>query len=268
MASEEKITMIKKHYYLIEIQYLGFRYHGWQKQPGVKTVQSMVNRTINYVLDGEQFRTLASSRTDSMVSANQTALELITFEPLNLDQFFVDFNNNLPQDIRALSIKESAKKFNIIQSAKTKEYLYLFYCGEKGYPFAAPYMTHIIENLDIVKMQKVVKYFEGEHYLRHYCYQPSETTQLVRTIDLCEIVENDVFKANFFPETSYLMRVKGSGFMRHQIRLMMGALIKVGKGELSEYDILNSLKPECEPMIQFVAPASGLILNSVEFEID
>ena len=66
----------KKFYYLIDIQYLGYRFHGWQKQPKVKTLQFMVDRTLKFILEKQSFKTLAAGRTDAMVSANETAIEL------------------------------------------------------------------------------------------------------------------------------------------------------------------------------------------------
>ena len=65
-----------------------------------------------------------------------------------------------------------------------------------------------------------------------------------RTIDSCELIENTQYSANFFPENSYTLIVKGKGFGRNQIRLMMGALIKLGRGEVDLDYIEASLKPE------------------------
>ena len=127
----------KKFYYLIDIQYLGYRFHGWQKQPKVKTLQFMVDRTLKFILEKQSFKTLAAGRTDAMVSANETAIELfLDYKPLdNLDDFLELFNTNLPQDIKALSIKEVSEDFNIINSSKTKEYLYLFTEGKNFIKF-------------------------------------------------------------------------------------------------------------------------------------
>ena len=58
---------MKKYYYVITIQYLGYRFHGWQKQPDVKTVHLMIDRTLNFILEGKKFKSLGSGRTDAMV---------------------------------------------------------------------------------------------------------------------------------------------------------------------------------------------------------
>ncbi|MGL1887217.1 MAG: tRNA pseudouridine(38-40) synthase TruA [Reichenbachiella sp.] len=254
----------KRYFYLIEFQYLGYRYHGFQKQPDVKTVQYMLERTFNYVLGHKDFKTLASGRTDAMVSANQGYFELFMKEELDVDEVFKLLNINLPSDIRALSMVAVDEKFNVIQSPKIKEYIYLFSFGEKNHPFAAPYICNISGELDIETMTMAAKKFEGHYNFQNYVYKPSEHTVLERTIDHCEIKKNDIYTANFFPEQSYALVVRGAGFMRHQIRLMMGTLIELGRQQISieEFD-LSLISKRAEPFT-FIAPASGLILNSID----
>ncbi len=258
----------KRFYYLIELQYLGFRYHGWQKQPTVNTLQRMVERTVTYVVEHKDFKVLAAGRTDAKVSANQAYVELfVDHEALDLKTFFPLLNQNLPQDIRALDIEETDEEFNIIQSPKIKEYLYLFSYGEKFHPFCAPFMYNVFEELNIAIMQEAASLFIGKHNFRSYCHRPSENTILEGEIIDCCIQKNDVFTANFFPKDSYLLQVKGQGFKRNQIRLMMGVLLDLGKGKIDLDFIKQTLDPEAEEIIlEHIVPGSGLILNSIEFK--
>lgn len=259
--------MKKKFFYVFTIQYLGYRFHGWQKQPNLKTLHLMIDRTFKYVLEGKPFKTLVSGRTDAMVSANETAFELFLSEPIEDQKQFLDwFNHNLPQDIRALAIKEVDETFNIIQHPKLKEYIYLFAFGGKFHPFCAPILTTILDDLDIEIMKEGAKCFEGSHNFKNYCYKATDSGVYNRTIDCCELVENDLYSANFFPEKTYMLRVKGKGFGRNQIRLMMGTLIKLGRGEVDLSFIEHSLKPDVKSHQDYIAPASGLILNKIEFE--
>jgi len=259
--------MQKKFYYVITIQYLGYRFHGWQKQPNLKTLHLMIDRTLNFILDKKKFKTLTSGRTDAMVSAENAAFELFLEEPIaDFNDFLALFNYNLPQDLRALTIKEVDSTFNIIQHSKIKEYLYVFAFGGKFHPFCAPILTTILDPLDIESMKQAARLFEGEHFLKHYCYRPTDNGIYNRTILKCEIVENTMYTASFFPEQSYILRVKGKGFMRNQIRLMMGALIEVGQGKRTLEDIEASLKPDFKGNNHYIAPASGLILKDIEFE--
>ncbi len=154
---------MQKFYYLIHIQYLGFRYRGWLKQQDQPTVQKMVDKTVEFVLGHDDFRTMGSSRTDSRVSANHTAFQLFTKEELDINTFLKDFDANLPTDIRALDMQEVDKSFNVIQASKSKEYLYLFAFGEKAHPFSASLISTQKEHLNIDMMKEGARLFEGTH---------------------------------------------------------------------------------------------------------
>lgn len=255
----------KRFYYLLKIQYLGFRYHGWQKQPDVLTVERMMERTFAYVLDRKNFKLLAAGRTDAKVSANMAYVELYLDDaPLPEDNFLELFNDNLPQDIRCLEITAVDKSFNIIDAPKGKEYIYLFSYGAKNHPFAAPYMTTIAGSLNIELMKEAAAFFDGTHDFRNYAYKHKPETQTVGTINCAEIVINDLYTANFFPEVSYVFRVSGKGFKRHQIRLMMGVLFDIGQGKMTLEQLSESLDGSKPMKLERIAQASGLLLQHVE----
>ena len=183
-----------RFYYLIKCQYLGYRFHGWQKQPHLKTVHLMIDKTLNYVFEGQRFKTLGSGRTDAMVSATEAAFELFTYHQIvDLNAFLDLFNTNLPQDIRALSVEQVSSDFNIIQDSKVKEYLYLFAFGDKFHPFCAPMMTTILDHLDIDIMKQGARLFEGVHHFKSYCYKATDNGIYEREIKTCELIENTIF---------------------------------------------------------------------------
>ena len=84
-----------------------------------------------------------------------------------------------------------------------------------------------IDDLDIHLMQKGAQLFEGQHNFRSFCTKPSEHTKVIRTVDYCRISPNTEFTASFFPTESYVLEVRGAGFLRYQIRLMMATLIEL-----------------------------------------
>lgn len=254
-------------YYLIHIQYLGYRFHGWAKQPNVKTVHYMVDRTLTFVMGQQWFKTLGASRTDAMVSANEAIFELFTKDSIpDLDSFLDQLNKNLPADIRATKVKETDRHFNIIKTPKLKEYIYLFAFGQKAHPFSSPFVSTFIDEFDLELMKQGAKAFEGEHDFRAFTKKPAAEKLTTRVIDKAEIVPNTFFKANFFPEPSYAFVVQGKGFMRNQIRIMMGQLILLGRNEIDLDYHISSLKTGFSDHLSLVAPASGLILNEVKFE--
>lgn len=261
--------MQHKYFYLIEVQYLGFRFHGWQKQPNLKTVHFMIDKTLKFVLGHTDFRTVGSSRTDAKVSANSGAFELFLQEPiLNKKSFLELFNQNLPSDIKVLNVSEVDSKFNIIQTPRIKEYLYLFSFGEKAHPFSAALVASTMDMLDIELMKEGAKLFEGQHNFVNYCAKPTAETKVERKVLYSRIQENVQYQANFFPTKTYAYHVHGKGFLRYQVRLMMGQLFRLGKHEITLDEIKHSLTGEELNQVITVAPSSGLILNNTSFKLD
>lgn len=262
--------MQKKYCYLIYVQYLGFRFHGWAKQPNGKTIQATIDRVLDYVLNKQKCKTLVTSRTDAMVSANHTAFEIFLEEELSdsFDRFLQKFNQFLPNDIRALSIERVDNKvFNIINASKLKKYMYLFSFGEKAHPFSASLISSFPnEKWDIELLKEGTKLFLGTHDFYQYCTKPAPETNTVREISHCQIVENTRYTASFFPEQTYSFEIHSKGFMQHQIRLMMGQLVELGRGHTTLDKIKESLVNPKKERMQYIAPANGLILDEIEFD--
>ncbi|MEQ9230870.1 MAG: tRNA pseudouridine(38-40) synthase TruA [Cyclobacteriaceae bacterium] len=255
-----------KHFYLIRIEFLGFRYHGWQKQEGFRSVNGMIDKTLLFILGHDDFRTLGCGRTDAKVSANDYAFELFLNEPALPEQLLHRLNKNLPSDIRAKSVEEVSAEFNIIQSPKCKEYRYYFSSGEKSHPFNAPLIRDFGKQLDVDQMKAAALVFNGTHNFKRYVSKPSEDTVFEREVLHSSIEQNDHLFGSFSPPTSYFFRVISKGFMRYQVRLMMGALVEVGRGSWSLEDLKESLSNPNGDQIKHVAPSSGLVLYRVEFE--
>ncbi len=256
---------MKKFNYIINIQFLGFRYSGWQKQPNAKTVQEMIDKTFFCIFEHHNFKTLGASRTDSKVSANQFPFQLLINESLDTEKLLTNLEKNLPPDIRVLSVTTADPSFSVISQAKTKQYQYVFCFGKIPHSFCAPFMVYFKGDLDIEKMKEGAGLFTGTYNFKNYCYKPNERTQLTRTVTKSRIIKNTVYQSNFFPEDSWIFEIEGPGFLRHQIRLMMGALVSVGTGKLSIDDLKKSLEDTTSVDSNYIVPSSGLILNKVDF---
>ncbi len=255
-----------RYYYLIRLEYLGFRYSGWQKQPLQRTVEGMLVKTFTFLYPDVPFKILGAGRTDAKVSALDAAFELFLEDELkDLESFLLDFNKNLPPDIRLLTVEPVDKNFNIINDGTSKEYVYLFSFGQKNHPFCAPFIANHLEQLNLEIMRIGAKFFEGTHDFTIYTAELKPNTKTLRHIDHCSIEENTELKANFFPEKSYLLRIQGKGFMRYQIRMIMGALVQLGKNELDLEQIKASLEPGCKTKLKTIAPGSGLHLKQLLF---
>ena len=125
------VTMKYAHAYLVCLQFLGFRFSGWQKQKNAKTLHDMVDKTLSFILEKDSYKTIGSSRTDAKVSANRYYFQLFLFDTVDEEQFLKKLNLNFSPDLKAIAIQKVATDFNIINAAKVKEYHYYFSFGEK-----------------------------------------------------------------------------------------------------------------------------------------
>ncbi len=225
----------------------------------------MVDKTLKFVLGDTAFRTLGCGRTDAKVSAEDYAFELFTTQELIPEQLVHRLNTNLPADIKAKAASKVTSDFNIIQHAKTKVYHYHFCFGEKPHPFSAPLVQHFGKKLDIEAMVDATQILQGEHDFTAFTSKPGETTQLKRNLTKAAIekqgpVENIASMANH-----YIFMVESTGFLRYQVRLMMGALVEIGRGILTKEDLQDLLSGEKKEQIRTVAPGSGLRLHQVHY---
>ena len=128
-------------------------------------------------------------------------------------------------------------------------------------------MTYFKGNLDLDLMQQGAALFEGEHNFVKYCTKPKPNTHFTRNISNCRIKENTTYTANFFPKKSFALEIQSAGFMRYQVRLIMGQLIRLGRHEISLEDISESLTGNDHTALDQIAPGSGLILQNLEFDL-
>jgi tRNA pseudouridine38-40 synthase len=231
-------------------------------QPKVKTVQGMVNKTFEFMYPNVDYKTFGTGRTDAKVSANRFGFQLSIAAELP-DNFIDSFNANLPSDIRALDFSEIPSNQNPLECISEKYYIYLFSFGGKAHPFSANMVYNEFGTLDIDIMKLGAKLFEGTHNFKKYCTKPSEQTKFLRTISFCEINRDSPYQANFFPDNLWCLHIKSQGFMRYQIRLIMGQLLALGRGDMTLEDITHSLNPLDNKPLRYNAVGSGLILKDI-----
>ncbi len=253
------------NFYLIRIEFLGFRYHGWQKQPKYRSVQGMIDKTFEFIFQHENFKTHGCGRTDAKVSADDFAFELFVIQNLDLSLLLKELNKNLPSDIRVKSIETVDAEFNIIQNSKEKEYHYYFSSGEKSHPFNAPLIRDFGPQLNMELMMEAANLFEGTHNFKRYASKPTENAVFEREIIKSEVVLNTNITSNFSPDQSFVFKVRSKGFLRYQVRLMVGALVNVGREEWSIEAFKETLSNPLGTQIKHIAPSSGLVLHEVKF---
>lgn len=251
--------------YLFRIQYLGLRYHGWQVQKGVKTIQGTLEKTFRHVLQHENFKILGSSRTDTGVSCLNGAFELFLPNVVEPNSLLTPLNEILPADIRILEGFQSSYDFNVIQDVANKTYGYYFSYGPKPHPMFAGSVAYAGKSLNLEIMDEGASLFKGTHDFRRFCSQGKNTQHFIRDISYSQIDEPPE-DYTFLPKNNCkVYRVKGGGFLMHQVRRMAACLISLGMGELKLNDIQKALESSEKSPFSAKAPASGLILEKVSF---
>ena len=264
---KDQRIMETRYQYLLFVQFLGFRFRGWQHQPGQQTVEGMLKKTLKYILPGTSIKLLASGRTDAKVSARSLPVSLILpSEITNSDSFLNDLNANLPPDIRVNHIEAMPFDFNVIKDVVAKEYHYYFSNEADFHPNASPFIGYFRDPLNIPRMREAAPLFEGTHHFEAFCSRPGSKSNFERTISRSKLELNTYLTAPFLPETTYAYLVKGSGFLRYQIRMMLGALVMLGRDEIHEDDILAALEGNPTRPITTIAPGSGLLLHQVFYK--
>tara|TARA_Y100000590_G_scaffold470726_3_gene668782 strand:- start:69208 stop:69978 length:771 start_codon:yes stop_codon:yes gene_type:complete len=250
--------------YKLIIQYKGTAYQGWQIQPQGKTVQGEVNKALAKISKCEDLKTIGSGRTDSGVHAlGQTVKATISLEIGN-DELKRGLNSLLPDDIKILAVERANESFHPIGDSEWKEYIYLFSTNRETSLFHSDFLSIYPYQLDIERMKKACELFVGRHDFADFQCVGTEVNSTTREIFECELVE---FKSDWgiFPpsEDVFSLRVKGDGFLKQMVRLMVGTLWNIGLSKTHLEELESSLAAPTGIKLGAVAPAQGLYLNKV-----
>jgi tRNA pseudouridine38-40 synthase len=240
----------------ITLAYDGGGFHGWQVQPGLPTIQGTLEEIVGG-MEGRPVQVAGSGRTDAGVHALEQVAAFSLENPIPLPNLPRAVNRLLPPAIRVLAAEEVHPDFHPRYDAKAKTYEYRILRGETCSPFEWPYVYHYPYPLDEERMQKMAPVFAGEHDFTAYAAadesdarSEAEGKSKVRTI----------FDSTLRRDGERLIyQVRGSGFLKHMVRNLVGTLIGAGKGNIAD---VTALPGRCGP----TAPAKGLFLARVEYD--
>lgn len=253
--------------HLFSISYFGARYKGWAIQPGQVTVQGKLEKVLKFVLGHDDLTVLGGSRTDAEVSCQGGYVQIFLRERTEMHSLLPSINQYLPQDIRLNSVMEVPSNFNLIQSIHQKTYRYYFSNSEEFHPFASAFLFNITGKLDWEKMKESTQIFVGKHDFQAFCTPSPNKTEYVREVISSGIFPSNEFFGQYFPQEIFFFEVTGKGFLHHQVRIIMNAIWRVGKGEL-EKEGLSQRLINVENLEKIApAPANGLVLWQTDLNI-
>lgn len=234
----------------ITLAYDGTDFHGWQLQPGLPTIQGVVEEIVEGI-EGSLVRVEASGRTDAGVHALAQVAAFTITNPIPCDNLRRAMNRLLPASVRVLHVAEAAPDFHPRFDAVAKTYRYTIFRGETCPPAEWRYVQHHPYPLNEPAMIAAAHHFEGEHDFTLFAAadeRDAEGGSKART----------VFSSVLNREGDRLIyTVRGSGFLKHMVRNLVGTLIEVGRGNIDG----ARFPSRCG----HTAPAKGLTLVSVEY---
>ena len=246
--------MMKKNYRAV-LQYEGTRYQGWQKQISTdNTIQGKLENLLTKMA-GENVEVNSSGRTDAGVHAYGQVISFACDINKSPEEIRDYMNQYLPEDIGVLSVVVAGERFHARLNAKTKTYMYRVWNSEQPCVFERKYVHVDPRTLDVNAMQTAATFFLGEHDFLAFCSNKSKNKSTVRYISFfgVERVGNEV-----------VFTITGNGFLHHMVRIIVGTLLEIGRGErmVESVPVLFSAKREESGEM---VPSCGLCLMEVTY---
>jgi tRNA pseudouridine38-40 synthase len=242
------------------LTYDGTDFSGWQVQPDAVTVQGTLASTIGRIT-GEKVLPQGSGRTDAGVHALAQVATFQTESTVPAANFLVALNDILPPAIRVLEASEVPGEFHPRKLARAKTYRYRIYRAAICPPFLARYVWHYPYPLDEDAMQRAAPLIEGEHDFTSFAAVDPERGKDGEVPSV-----RRVFSSRWRQEADeFIYEVRGSGFLHHMVRNLVGTFLLLGKGTLKPQDVITILEAKNRSAAGATAPASGLYLVSVEY---
>ncbi len=236
------------------IEYDGTRFVGWQVQPNGVSVQDVVEDALARLL-GEAVRVTSSGRTDAGVHARGMAAQLRSPRQLPLKAYREGLNGLLPPDVAVREVREVDENFNVRFDAKGKWYRYTLYRSKVRSPLAARTSWHIRAPLSLPAMAEAAVFFVGHHDFS--AFRTSGCAALT--------TERKIFSVTLSQEGDFLhVDVRGAGFLKNMVRVMVGTLVEVGLGKKKPRDVNLLLRGDLGAgRAGRTAPPQGLCLMEV-----
>lgn len=236
--------------------YDGSNYKGYQKQPKAKTIQSELEKVLSKLNGDKKVEIHASGRTDAHVHALAQKAHFDLEKEMDVDKLKHSLNSLLPGDIYVKMIEPVSDTFHARYHVKAKEYIYKLNMGEYD-PIEREYVCQYNKRLDVVEMERALKYLEGEHDFKSFTKADDEHEDYVRRIVQTSIVRDprNINKITI----SFL----GTGFLRYMVRNMVGTLIEIGEGKKKSEEIIEILNAKDRRKAGLTADPEGLYLKDV-----
>lgn len=242
----------------LTIDYIGTAYAGWQVQPDQITVQGVLEAALE-TLTGQKTGVSASGRTDAGVHALGQVAHFDCDKDWPPRAFVGGLNRYLPPDVRVLNAEIVPDDFHARFSAKRKTYVYRMYVSDVDRAVYAGRAYRVERGLDIASMRRAAARFVGRLDFSSLCASGADTTTAERTVTAADLTQSG---------DELYFTVTADGFLYNMVRIMVGLLLRVGRGKLTPDGVTAILDGRDRTLAPDTAPPYGLYLQRVEYDRD
>ncbi len=235
----------------LRIEYEGTEFSGWQRQPGLRTVQGEIESYLKKIL-GEEIRLTGAGRTDAGVHATGQVANFLTTADLPLRAIKEGLNSLLPRDIVIKGVTIVPPKFNARFDAQRRRYRYHYYMGRTA--LKRNFIWEVSYNLDVEQMDSAARLLLGAQDFSSFCHQ--EEREKDKT---CQVFFAQVRKRG----KEIIFSVEANRFLHNMVRILAGTLLDVGRGRITLKDFQEILESKDRKRAGPTAPAKGLCLVGV-----
>ena len=239
------------------IEYDGSAYFGWQRQADVVTIQQVMEDNLSRIVN-EKVVLIASSRTDTGVHALKQVANFRTTSRLPLRNIHLGINSLLPPDIVVMEVTDAPWEFHSRYHATSKIYRYRIFNNPVRTALHRGICWFIRQPLDLESMKRAAQQLLGTHDFNSFCAAQCEVEDRVRTVTDIALDKEDGGMIEF--------RIEADGFLRHMVRNIVGTLVDIGKGRVSEEDMVRIIEARDRRCAGPAAPAQGLCLVEVKYQ--
>ncbi len=242
----------------LRLMYVGTAYHGWQVQKNGVTVESTLEKALEWVV-GHPVKCVGAGRTDAGVHALQYVANFHTTSSIPCARLPLAVNTRLPDDIVVTRATEVSPDFNAIGSCLKKEYTYRIYNSRIRNAFLVDRVWFYPKRLDETVMQRCADQMVGTHDFAALRSVGTETKTTVRTVHYFDIARDGELIA---------CRVCADGFLYNMVRAMVGTCVYASEGKLDPLDLPHIMERRDRTAAGPTAPPGGLYLSKLWYEED
>ena len=243
----------------LTIEYEGTKYHGWQRQKNLLSIQGILEEKISQITQ-EKISLNGSGRTDAGVHALGQVASFKTNSSIPLLELPFILNRILPLDIRIKKVERVDNNFHARFSAVSKNYHYYVLNSNQNNNYLSIFLRNyvycIYRDISLEEMKKASNFLQGEHDFTSFACSGSRIRNLKRTIKNISIIK----KGNIF-----CFRLEADAFLYKMVRSIVGTLLEVGQGKINYLEIKKILEAKNRKMAGKTVPAKGLFLMKVNY---